>query len=112
MEKFVLLFRQGPHALTGADQTRRQAAIREWVRATTAAGCKLEPRNLGPDSAQPGLAAPPEAVGRWPLIALVFVEAPDFATAVRVAGAHPARDFHTSVEVRPWSAPAVSLLAP
>lgn len=110
MQKFVLLFRQGPHPLSEADQFRRLNAIRAWVKATTAAGCKLEPRNLAAESARPGLAAPAEAAGTWPLTALVFLEARDFAEAVRLAADHPAKDFHTSVEVRPWSAPAVSLL--
>lgn len=112
MQNFVLLFRQGPYQLTDADQTRRQAAIRNWARETAAAGHKPEPRSLASESAQPGLAAPAEAVGGWPLIAMVFVEARDFAEAGRLAAAHPAKDFNTSVEVRPWSSPAVSLLAP
>lgn len=112
MNKFVLLFRQGPLSPTDADKARRQAAIGAWARAATAAGCKLEPRSLAPESARPGLAAATEAVGTWPLTALVFLEARDFAEAVSLAAAHPAKDFNTSVEVRPWSPPAVSLLAP
>ena len=111
MEKFVLLFRQGPATFTEADQARRQSAIRAWARAANAAGCRLEPRSLAPESARPGLAAPAEATGRWPLVALLFLEARDFAEATALAASHPAKDFHTSVEVRAWSAPAVSLLA-
>lgn len=109
MQKFVLFFRQGPHALTAADQTRRQAAIGAWARTQNAAGHKLEPRSLAPDSTRPGLSAPAEATGTWPVTALVFLEARDLAEATQIAAAHPAKDFNTSVEVRPWSPPAVSL---
>lgn len=110
MQKFVLLFRQGPQVLTEGDQARRQAAIRDWARTQNAAGHKLEPRSLAPTSAQPGLALTTEAAGTWPLIAMVFLEARDFDEATRIAAAHPAKDFQTAVEVRPWSAPAVSLV--
>lgn len=110
MQNFVLLFRQGPQVLTEADQARRQAAIRDWARTQNAAGHKLEPRSLAPISAQPGLAATTEATGIWPLIAMVFLEARDFDEATRIAAAHPAKDFQTDVEVRPWSAPVVSLV--
>jgi hypothetical protein len=110
MQHFVLLFRKGPQPLSEADQQRRQSAIRGWAQSQYAAGRRPEPRNLGAESAQPGLAAPVEAVGRWPLVALVFVEARDFAEATEIAAAHPAKDFDTSVEVRPWSSPAASLV--
>jgi len=109
MQKFVLIFRQGPHALSAADQARRQAAIGAWARTQNAAGHKLEPRPLAPDFARPGLAAPAEAGGTWPVTALVFFEARDLAEATQIAAAHPAKDFNTSVEVRPWAPPAVSL---
>lgn len=111
MQHFVLLFRKGPQPLGEGAQQRRQAAIREWAQAQYAAGRILEPRNLGGESAQPGLVAPPSAVGEWPVVALVFLEAHDFAEATAVAAAHPAKDFDTSVEVRPWSPPAASLVA-
>lgn len=109
MQKFVLLFRQDPHALTAVDQTRRQTAIGAWARAQNAAGHKLEPRTLAPDVTRPGLATSAEAAGAWPLVALVFLEARDLAEATQIAAVHPAKDFNTSVEVRPWSPPAVSL---
>ena len=32
MKQFIILFRQGPHPLTDADKTRRQAAISAWAR--------------------------------------------------------------------------------
>lgn len=109
MQTFVFLFRQGPATLSADDQARRQAAIRDWARELTAAGHTLGPRSLGSESAQPGLAAPAEAVGTWPVIAILFLDAPDFAAATKLAAAHPAKDFNTSVEVRPWSAPATAL---
>lgn len=110
MQKFVLLFRQGPHPLTEADRARRQTAIQAWARAQNAAGHKLEPRALAPEVARPGLPAPAETAGAWPVTALLFLEARDLAEAAQVAAAHPAKDFNASVEVRPWSPPAVSLV--
>jgi hypothetical protein len=109
MKNFVLLFRQGPHPLTDADKARRQAAISAWAREQNAAGHKLEPRSLAADATRPGLVAAPETHGAWPVTALVFLEAADLAEATRIAEAHPAKDYNVSVEVRPWSAPAVSL---
>jgi hypothetical protein len=109
MKTFVLLFRQGPHPLTDADKARRQAAISAWAREQNAAGHKLEPRSLAPEATRPGLAVSPETHGAWPVSALVFLEAADLAEASRIADAHPAKDYNVSVEVRPWSPPAVSL---
>jgi hypothetical protein len=111
MKSFVLIFRQGPHPLTDADRARRQAAILAWAQEQNAAGHKLEPRSLAPEVARPGLTAPPEASGSWPITALVFLEAADLAEASRVADVHPAKHYNVSVEVRPWSSPVVATAA-
>ena len=111
MKPFVLLFRQGPHPLTDADRTQRQTAISAWAREQNAAGHKLEPRTLAPETARPGVASSPEAIGAWPVTALLFLEARDFTEATQVAASHPAKDYNVSVEVRPWSPPAVPALA-
>jgi len=112
MKPFVILFRQGPHPLTDADRTQRQAAIGAWARAQNAAGHKLEPRTLGPESAHAAGASSAEMIGAWPVTALLFLEARDFTEATQIAAAHPAKDYNASVEVRPWSPPAVPALAP
>jgi Protein of unknown function (DUF3224) len=109
MQKFVILFRQGPHPLTDADKARRQAAITTWAREQNAAGHRLEPRALAPAMSRPGLSVPTETSGSWPVTALLFLEARDLAGATQVAASHPAKDYNVSLEVRPWSAPAVSL---
>jgi hypothetical protein len=109
MQKFVLIFRQGPHPLTDSDKARRQNAISAWAKEQNAKGHKLEPRPLAPDVTRPGLAVLPDTGGTWPITALVFLEARDLAEASKIAAAHPAKDFNTSVEVRPWAPPAVSL---
>lgn len=108
MASFVLIFRQGPHPLTETDRVRRQAAIIAWAKEQNAAGHKLEPRALAPDVARPGLEAPAEAAGAWPITALVFLQAADLAEAARIADVHPAKHFNVSVEVRPWSSPVIA----
>jgi hypothetical protein len=105
MKPFVILFRQGPHPLTDADKSRRQAAISAWAREQNAAGHKLEPRSLAPSFTRPGITVPIEAVGQWPVTALLFIDARDLDEATAVAASHPAKDFNVSMEVRPWSSP-------
>jgi hypothetical protein len=110
MQRFVILFRQGPHPLTPADRAARQAAISAWAREHNAAGHKLEPRTLGADRAASGAAAP--AGDAWPVSALLFLEAHDLAEATRVAASHPAKDYNVAIEVRPWSTPAAGGTTP
>lgn len=110
MKQFVILFRQGPHPLTDADKARRQAAISAWARKQNAAGHKLEPRSLAPDLTRPGITVPAEAVGQWPVTALLFLDARDLDEATAVAASHPAKDYNVSMEVRPWSPPAAPAL--
>ena len=112
MKPVVIVFRQGPHPLTDTDRAQRQTAISAWARAQNAAGHKLEPRTLAPETARPGVAASPETSGAWPLTALLFLEAHDLAEAAKVAASHPARDYNASVEVRPWSPPSSPAVAP
>jgi len=112
MQTFVILFRQGPHPLTDADKAQRQTAISTWARAQNAAGHRLEPRSLAPAVTRPGITALTETSGLWPVSALLFFTARDLEEATRVAASHPAKDYNVSMEVRPWSAPAVSLLKP
>jgi len=111
MKPFVILFRQGPFALTGAAKARRQAAISLWAREQNARGHRLEPRSLAPSVTRPGIEMSGEEYGRWPVTALLFLDAPDLDEATRIAASHPAKDYNVAMEVRPWSLPAVPLVA-
>ena len=112
MKHFVIIFRQGPRALSKADLERRQQAVSAWAREQNAAGHKLEPRILAPDVVRPGPAGEHDGTSEaWPITALLFLEASDLAEAARIAGSHPAKDFGVSVEVRPWAPPVVPAAA-
>lgn len=107
MKTFVILFRQNPHrVLTEADKQRRAEETTAWARGRNAAGHKLEPRILAPESAR---CQAPEAaevpVETWPVTALLFLEARDLADATEVAAIHPALRYGASVEVRAWAPP-------
>jgi len=105
MKHFVIIFRQGPRTLTETDLARRQQEVSTWAQRQNAAGHKLEPRILSPEVARPGTDQTTDA---WPVTALLFLEARDLAEAAIVAETHPANQFGASVEVRPWTSPAVS----
>jgi hypothetical protein len=114
MPNFVLIFRQGPHPLTEADQARRQREISAWAREQNAAGHRLEPRILREEARclddvvfNAGGAGP----GTWPLTALVFIEARDLDEAAGIAAVHPGRRFGVSIEVRPWGPPVLAAAA-
>lgn len=110
MQKFVIIFRQGPRPLTDADKLRRQQEVSAWARLQNAAGHKLEPRILAPEVARRGTGAASvtsNGTADWPVTALLFLEASDLAEAAKVAGTHPALGFGVSVEVRPWAPPAI-----
>lgn len=111
MNTFVILFRQGPHPLTDADKTRRQAAISRWAQEQNAAGHKLEPRSLAASLTRPGITVPDAVTGQWPVSALLFLEARDLDEATQVAASHPAKDYNAGMEVRPWAPPAVRTAA-
>jgi hypothetical protein len=102
MNSFVILFRQGSQQLTEADLKNRAEETRAWARTQNAAGHKLAPHILGPESHWSG---PVPATRTDPVTALLFLEARDFAQAVDVAQAHPALRYGASIEVRPWAPP-------
>lgn len=107
MKTFVLIFRQGPYKFTETEFARRQKDIAAWAGAQNAAGHQLDPRILAPDVLRFGANRSEVTKDEWPLTALLFVEAPDLATAGQIAEAHPASQYNTHVEVRPWTAPVV-----
>jgi len=103
MKTFVIIFRQGPPALTDADRLRRAEETGAWARQQNEAGHKLDPRILAPEGEHRGPEEPTK--GGWPITALLFLEAHDLNEATQVAEAHPALHYGANVEVRPWSAP-------
>lgn len=105
MDQFVILFRQGPRLLTDPEKAARQTAITTWARDKNARGHRLEPRSLAPSRTLPGLAVPANAVGQWPVTALLFLDARDLDEATALAATHPAKDYEVAMEVRPWSSP-------
>ena len=108
MNDFVILFRQGPRTLTEADLARRQQEVSAWARAQNAAGHRLEPRILAPDTLRPGSSA---AHDGHPVTALLFLQAGDPVEAAHIAESHPAIHFGASVEVRAWAPPVGSVPA-
>jgi hypothetical protein len=111
MKQFVILFRQGPHLFTEAGRARRQAAIITWARELNARGHRLEPRTLAPSFTRPGIEVTQDDYGKWPVSALLFIEAHDLNEATNIAASHPAKDYNVSMEVRPWSSPETPALA-
>lgn len=109
MKTFVIIFRQGPYTFTDADLAQRQKDVSAWARTQNAAGHKLDPRILTPEVVRFGATLPDGAhTGAWPITAILFLEASDLAAAGRIAEAHPANRYGTSVEVRLWAPPAVT----
>jgi hypothetical protein len=108
MKSFVLLFRQGPAQLSEADQKRRADEVRAWALRQISEGRMLDPRilddqthRIGPD----GKGAPGRATDDGRLLAITFVEAREFAEAVRIAETHPGLRYGVSIEVRGWAPP-------
>ena len=101
MKQFVMIFRQ-PKPLTEAELKQRTEETRAWARDQNAAGHKLDPHILAPESHWIG---PDGAGGPAPVTALLFFEARDIDQAVEVARMHPAVRYGVSVEVRPWAPP-------
>lgn len=112
MKLYVVIFRQGPATLTEAESARRQQAIVTWAVRHQAAGHQLEPRALDAEVRRPGVAAPAETSGLWPIVALVFLEARDIDEAATIAADHPAKHYNVSTEVRPWVARKVPRASP
>jgi hypothetical protein len=104
MKTFVIIFRQGPQQLTEADKERRAQETTAWAKAQNAAGHKLDPRILAPESEHRG--SVDSSSDERPVTALLFLEARDLNEATQVAEAHPALHFGSEVEVRPWAPPA------
>lgn len=103
MKTFVIIFRQGAQQLTESDKQRRAEETVAWARAQNAAGHKLDPRILAPESERRG--SGDSASDGPPVTALLFLEARDLTEATQVAEAHPALHYGSVVEVRPWAAP-------
>src|SRR5262245_18741969 len=103
MKQFVLLFRQSPIRRSEAEQKRRAEEVRAWALRQYDDGRKLDPRILGQENYRvgpDGKGGPVGETGDGPLIAITFLEAPDFAEAVRIADSHPGLRYGVSVEVR------------
>lgn len=109
MKTFVIIFRQGPQLLTEADKQHRAQETVAWARGQNAAGHKLDPRILAPESEQRGSGSS-SSVG-WALTALLFLEARDLSEATQIAEAHPALRYGAEIEVRPWAPPVPSGIA-
>jgi len=103
MKPFVIIFRQGPQQLTESDKQRRAEETIAWARAQNAAGHKLDPRILAPESERRGSGN--SASEERPVTALLFLEARDLIEATQVAEAHPALHYGSEVEIRPWAPP-------
>jgi hypothetical protein len=103
MKTFVIIFRQGPQQLTESDKQRRAEETVAWARAQNAAGHKLDPRILAPESEHRGSGNSANDGGE--VTALLFLEARDLSEATKVAEAHPAIRYGSEVEVRRWAPP-------
>jgi len=109
MKQFVLLFRQNASThLTDADQKRRAEEVRAWALQQNEQGRKLDPKILSaenhrvnPESKRSQPADDAEGI----VVAITFLEARDFAEAVRIAESHPGLHYGVSVEVREWTSP-------
>jgi hypothetical protein len=103
MKTFVIIFRQSPQELSESDKQRRAEETVAWARAQNAAGHKLDPRILAPQSEYRGSGNSANEGGQ--VTALLFLEARNLSEAAKVAEAHPAIRYGSEVEVRPWAPP-------
>lgn len=110
MNTFVILFRQS-RPLTKTEQQQRAAETPAWARSLNAAGHKLEPRILGPESIRTD-AAERTVPTADAVTALLFLEAQTLEQAAELAADHPARKYGATLEVRPWAAPASATAQP
>lgn len=108
MKQFVILFRQGPFNLTEMARVHRLAAVSLWAREQNAHGHRLEPRSLAPSFTRPGIEVSGDEFGKWPVTALLFLDARDLDQATAIAASHPAKDYNVAMEVRSWAVPAPS----
>jgi len=111
MQHFVILFRQAVNPQPAVvDPTARAAAMRAWAQHWNAAGHKLDPRILAPESHWFGdneASGPAPTTAAGPVTALLFLEAEELDQAVTIARTHPAVTAGVTVEVRAWASPAV-----
>jgi len=105
MQTFVIIFRQAPPPPTAEERQQRANGIVEWAQRVNAAGHKLDPRILTPESARRGQKGSAAEIGEWPVTALLFFEARDLDQATEIAETHPALHLRASVEVRAWNPP-------
>jgi hypothetical protein len=93
MKHFVLLFRQNPSVkLSDADQKRRLEEVRAWAMRQNNEGRKLDPRILTAENQRvnpEGKDGQPAPDAEGLLIGITFLEAKDFAEAVKIAESHP-----------------------
>jgi hypothetical protein len=111
MKPFVFLFRQSS-PLSEVDQKRRAEEVRNWALRQNAEGHKLDPRRLGEEKhliGPNGKSGVASQAADGSLTAILFVEARDFAEAVKIAESHPALHYGViNIEVRPWTAPSAA----
>lgn len=106
---FVIIFRQGPRALTPADIQQRGQETTVWARRQNEAGHKLNPHILTPARERLGAdMSDASGIEAWPITALLLLEARDLDEAARVAGEHPAFAYGANVEIRPWTRPTTA----
>jgi len=105
MKTFVIIFRQGPRPLTETEKQHRDEETHVWTRTQNAAGHKLDPHILAPESEYRGPENSAVSSDGWPVTALLFLEARDLNEATQIAEAHPALHYGASVEIRPWAPP-------
>jgi len=105
MNTFVIIFRQGPRALSEAELKQRAEETSAWAQQHNGAGHQLVPHILAPESVLRG-PQDPAAAQAWPVTALLLLQARDLDEAARVAEAHPALRYGAGVEVRAWAPPA------
>jgi hypothetical protein len=108
MKQFALIFRQSPKHLSETEQTNRATEVRAWAQRQNKEGRNLDTHILGEENYHVGpdhTGGPVQANVDGPLTVIIFLEAADFAAAVKIAESHPVLNYGVSVEVRPWTAP-------
>jgi hypothetical protein len=106
MKTFVIIFRQGQPAPTPEERQEGASEVIEWAQRVNAAGHKLDPRILAPESAKPGPQSSDSGqTEELPITALLFLEARDLGEAREIAASHPAVRYRARVEMRPWNPP-------
>jgi hypothetical protein len=108
MKQFALIFRQYPKQFSETEQKNRAAEVLAWAQQQNKEGRNLDTHILGAENYSIGsdrAGGPVPASVDGPLTVIVFLEASDFAAAVKIAESHPVLHYGVSVEVRPWASP-------